>query len=172
MRTFFVTSVTFGRRTLFRDERLALLFIEKMNDDRHLGRYEIHEFVLMPDHLHLMVSPSPSVSLEKAAQFLKGGFSYLVKKRFEKNLEIWQPGFTFESVKSLVDYERCRSYIWQNPVRRGLVERAEDYECRRHRGNSKWTPIRFWRGLKPQFLSQRQIPPTEVGGFYPGESFS
>src|SRR5439155_8991727 len=71
-RTFFVTSVTSERTPIFRSERAAKLFIETLYGCRERGTFQLYEFVLMPDHLHLLLAPAPLVSLEKAMQFIKG----------------------------------------------------------------------------------------------------
>jgi putative transposase len=126
-RTFFVTAVTWSRRALFRSERMARLFLHLCEENRNKGRFLLHEFVLMPDHCHMLITPDFEVSLEKAVQFIKGGFSYRAKKELGSNLEIWQPSFTEHRVHDADDYLYHRSYIHQNPVRAGLVEKAEDY---------------------------------------------
>ena len=80
IRTFVVTSVTDGRRALLQSERMAKLLIDVMRENRRKGRFLIREFVIMPNHFHLLITPAEEVSLEKAIQFVKGGFSYRVKK--------------------------------------------------------------------------------------------
>ena len=53
VRTFFVTSVTWGRRTLFQTDRMAALFIDVLGHARE--HFLLHEWVLMPNHFHLLV---------------------------------------------------------------------------------------------------------------------
>jgi len=89
-RTFFVTTVTWGRRSLFQVERNAHLMLEIFRSDRQKQRYQLHAFVLMPDHLHLLLTPGPEISLEKSVQYIKGGFSF----RLKTAREVWQRGFT------------------------------------------------------------------------------
>ena len=67
------------------------------------------------------------VSLEKAVQLIKGGFSFRAKRELGSNLEIWQEGFTEHRVKGAEDFERHAIYIRDNPVRARLVERASEY---------------------------------------------
>jgi REP element-mobilizing transposase RayT len=55
--TFFVTSVTWHRRPIFRSERAAKLFIHTVYGYREHGTFELYEFVVMPDHFHLLLSP-------------------------------------------------------------------------------------------------------------------
>jgi putative transposase len=66
--------VTWGRRAIFHADPLARLFLEVLQDYRVQQRYLLHEFVLMPEHFHVLLTPAPMVSLEKAVQFIKGGF--------------------------------------------------------------------------------------------------
>ena len=42
----------------------------------------LDEFIIMPDHVHLLITPGRSCSLERAMQFIKGGYSYRVRKEF------------------------------------------------------------------------------------------
>src|SRR6516165_8912679 len=106
VRTFFVTAVTWQRPALFRAETMARLFLDTLASYRDQGRFLLHEFVLMPDHFHLLLTPAPEVSLEKALQLLKGGFSFRVKRELGSSAEIWQQGFTEHRVRSAEDYER------------------------------------------------------------------
>ena len=125
IRTFFVTSVTDGRRALLQSERMAKLLIDVMRENRRKGRFSIHEFVIMPNHFHLLITPAEAVSLEKAIQFIKGGFSYRVKKELDLNFEIWEKGPTNHRIRDTEDYGQHRDYIHQNPVKAKLVENPE-----------------------------------------------
>jgi putative transposase len=79
----------------------------------------------MPDHFHILITPS--IALERAVQFIKGGFSFRAKKELESNLEIWQLGFSDHRVRDLGDYQNHVGYIHRNPVGRKLVECANEY---------------------------------------------
>ena len=122
-RVFFVTSVTAKRQPFFRLEATARLLIETIAFYRDAGKYLLHEFVVMPDHLHLLLAPADEIALERAIQFIKGGFSFRLKSRWA----VWQDGFTNHRVRDLMDYEIHREYIRMNPVRARLVGRAEEY---------------------------------------------
>ncbi len=148
IRTFFVTAVAWERRAIFGPEKFAQLFVSVLNDNRKIGRFSLHEFVIMPDHAHLLLTPAKDVSLEKAVQFIKGGFSFRAKKELGSNLEIWQPGFTEHRVKNPDDYERHADYIRMNPVRAKLVTNAEEY--RYSSANATFSMDPAPPGLKPQ----------------------
>jgi putative transposase len=127
IRTFFVTGVTWQRRPLFLAEPMAHLFLDTLARYRDQGRFLIHEFVLMPDHFHLLLTPARDVSLEKALQLLKGGFSFRVKRELGSSAEIWQEGFAEHRVKNAEDFEHHAAYIRDNPVQAGLVENVVGY---------------------------------------------
>jgi putative transposase len=79
VRTFFVTSVAHARASILKKEEMSRLFVNVLQDNREKGRFLLHEFVVMPDHFHLIVTPAGDVSLEKAIQYIKGGFSFRAK---------------------------------------------------------------------------------------------
>ncbi len=119
-RTFFITSVTAQRRTLFQRDVTADLFVEVLLHYRSHGKYLLHEFVVMPDHFHVLITPSDEISLEKSVQFIKGGFSF----RLNSKLPVWQPSFTNHRIRDEEDFEGHREYIWMNPVASAIGEQT------------------------------------------------
>jgi putative transposase len=119
-----ITSSTWGRRDLFSREPWANLMIDTLYHYRGTA-YLLHEFVVMPDHVHVLFTPK--TTLEKAVQFIKGGFSYRAKKELGSNMEIWQKGFSDHRIRDASDYRIHQTYIQQNPVRKNLCARAEEY---------------------------------------------
>ncbi|MGC1374184.1 MAG: transposase, partial [Candidatus Sulfotelmatobacter sp.] len=92
---------------------------------RDKKNYLLHEFVLMPDHFHLLLSPT--LSLERSLQLIKGGFSYRAKKEVDYSGKIWQPSYYDRRVRGFEDYSNFKYYIRRNPVKRGLAETPEQY---------------------------------------------
>jgi putative transposase len=127
IRTFFVTSSTKDRRAIFQTERMARLLLDVLQENRKKKRFALHEFVIMPDHFHILVTPAENAPLEKAVQYIKGGFSFRAARQLDFKAEIWQASFKEHRVKDSADYERHRTYIRENPAARFLVERAELY---------------------------------------------
>jgi putative transposase len=119
-----VTTETWGRRSLFQAERWAKLLIDTIYHYRG-GAYLLHEFVIMPDHIHLLITPQ--TSLEKAVQFIKGGFSYRAKKDLSSSMEVWQRGFQDHRIRDANDYLTHVVYIHNNPVRKHFCERPQEF---------------------------------------------
>ncbi len=142
--TYFVTSETAERRMLFSNERWAKLFLDVLFHYRANG-YLLHEFVIMPEHFHATITPN--ASLEKAVQFIKGGFSFRAKKELQYKWEIWQRGFSDHRIRDMRDYEIHKRYIHQNPVKRRLVFEAKAYPYSSAAGTFELDEVPQW--LKP-----------------------
>jgi putative transposase len=126
-RTFFTTSATWERRPILQSHPLCDLLLEVIHENRAKQNFQIHEFVFMPDHVHLILTPAPLVPLEKAMQFVKGGFSHRAKKEMLFQGEIWQSGYHDHRIQDANDYANHVEYIHLNPVKAGRVEKPEDY---------------------------------------------
>ena len=145
-RTFFITSVTAQRRALFSRDATADLLVAVFLHYRGQGKYLLHDFVIMPDHFHALITPADAISLERAVQFIKGGFSF----RLKSSLPVWQASFTNHRIRDDEDFGRHREYIRSNPVRAGLVDKAEDYSY--SSATRKFELDSASPGLKPSFV--------------------
>jgi putative transposase len=144
-RTFFVTTKTSMARRLLQSERNASLLIDVLRSNVAAGRFQLHNFVIMPDHVHLLMTLPADVTVEKAMQFIKGGFSYRLTREFGFNGEVWQRGFSEVRVRDGQSFLQHRAYIVQNPVEAGLVNRADQWPyC------YSYLAKRTAQGLKPQ----------------------
>lgn len=126
-RTYFVSSATWERRELFRATQAAELLVQRILACRDRCAYLLHEFVVMPNHFHVLLTPAETTSLEKAVQLIKGGFSFEFQKRTGNRMEIWQVGFHDWTIRDDEDYGAKVRYIHLNPVEARLVERADDW---------------------------------------------
>jgi putative transposase len=77
--TYFVTANVLQKKSLFQVEKIANFFVEVLLGYRKQGKYHLHEFVVMPDHFHLIISPL-EITLERSMQFIKDGFSFRFKR--------------------------------------------------------------------------------------------
>jgi REP-associated tyrosine transposase len=142
-----VTTETWGRRALLRAEPWARLLLDALYHYRGTA-YLLHAFVVMPDHVHFLMTPL--TSLEKAVQFIKGGFSYRAKKELGSSMEVWQKGFTDHRIRDEEDCARHIAYIHQNPVRKHLSEVPGTYAYSSAHPGFELDEVP--QGLKPQNL--------------------
>ena len=138
-------------RALLQFERNATLFIEVLRSYVAAGKFKVHDFVVMPNHVHLLMTVEEDMSIEKAVQFVKGGFSYRLKKSADVQAKCGSGDFrmcgsrtvkafcgivnTLRKTRSKEDWRirprsfRIASHIWQRRKQQGLKPR-----------NFNWTP--------------------------------
>ena len=125
-RTFFVTSSIAAQRNLLQSERSARLFIDVLYHYRAQQKYMLHAFVAMPDHFHVLITVK-SISIERAVQFIKGGFAFRAGKELGFRAPVWERGFSEVRIYDAEHFARVRQYIVNNPMRRNMVKKPPDY---------------------------------------------
>lgn len=115
-----------GKR-LLQSERNAGLLIEILRSLVVEKQFELIDFVIMPDHLHAILTVHDHMTIEKAMQFIKGRFSRRLSLEFDYKGEVWQRGFTEEQILNRVSFQKHRAYIAQNPVKAGLSTSPEEF---------------------------------------------
>ena len=124
-------------------ETYARLFLKTLYHYRREGRYTLHAFVLMPDHVHLLLTPAHDVTIERAVQLIKGGYSHAVGTLIGRNSEVWQRGFTDHRIRDPQDFAHHRDYIHHNPVAGKIaIDPREFHYCSAFPGFSldPWPP--------------------------------
>jgi putative transposase len=106
---------------------MAELLIDVLRSYVRAGKFEIHDFVVMPNHLHILLTIPGTESLEKGMQLIKGGFSFCAKSELGFQGEIWQRGFSDVRIVNDASFQEHRVYIDNNPVKSGLASVPEEY---------------------------------------------
>lgn len=123
--TYFVTTKTWQNRAIFRVPETAQIVAEQIVHYRDEGAYKLHAFVVMPDHIHVLLTPGSATSIEKAMQYINGGSSHRLHAERAHRMTIWQAGFHDWTVRDEEDFASKVDYIQLNPVRAGLVDRPK-----------------------------------------------
>lgn len=149
----YITAVAKDRLTVFRTDTLKVISCDAPDEARRSGRFSIYAYVLMPDHLHAITDGNLKPS--EVLRYLKGIISRRVidhlkvhghnaslqKLRHETRerayrYSLWDHHSNVFSVTNEDVFMQKVNYIHQNPLRAGLVERAEDY---------RWSSVRWWK---------------------------
>ena len=126
-RIFFATTKTSMDKRLLQSERNATLLIDVLRSLVAEHRFKLHDFVVMPDHVLLLIEVANDMTIEKAMQLIKGRFSHRLSHEFGYKGEVWQRGFTEVQVMNKQSFEAHRGYIAENPVKAGLAASREEY---------------------------------------------
>ena len=112
-----------------RQPAIADMIVEAIHYNANiLGHYVLHAFVVMPNHVHLLATPS--IALPKLTKSLKG----ITGKRANAMLTMtgsrfWQEESYDHTVRNEREFEKIRNYIEENPVPAGLVKQPAEYRC-------------------------------------------
>jgi putative transposase len=102
--------------------------MEQITECQERKFYRLHAFVLMPNHLHMLITPGEEASIEKAVMMIKGGSSHRIKKELLYSSPIWMPGYHDRWIRNVDEYRIRKQYIEQNPVKARLSESPADYQ--------------------------------------------
>jgi putative transposase len=124
---YFATTDTWERHAVFINTDLARIVVEQIVSCRDRGFYRLHAFVLMPEHLHILLTPGDETSIERAMQMIKGGSSHRIGIEKPQAFVVWHRSFHDRWIREAEQFWQAKSYIEQNPVKARLVETAEQY---------------------------------------------
>ena len=136
--TYALTAVAYQRRRVFQQTSIAELFIATLFRYRDSGKFQLHAFVVMPDHVHVLLTPAPDQAIERCAQLIKGGFSFAVRKDYPG--EVWQEGYHAHRVVDADDLRNQTLYILNNPVRKRLESYPHIHTAAPYAGRLDPTP--------------------------------
>ena len=125
--TYFITAGTWCKMNLLQLQRMADLLCVTLFGYRAKNKFLVHAFVVMPNHVHLLISVPEGATLERSLQLIKGGFSREAGKLLRLPHPFWQNSFVDRRVRDGAEFERLVGYIDSNPVKAGLCSSAEDY---------------------------------------------
>jgi putative transposase len=106
------------QQNLFQRDEVATLMMATFQKYRDAGEYELHEYVVMPNHIHLLLSLNDQ-SLGRVIQFIKGGFSHALRQQGSAFGTVWQQRYYDRRVRDENEFAEVAEYIRQNPVRKG-----------------------------------------------------
>jgi putative transposase len=119
LQTYFVSFQTAQRTPFFQRERWAVLMLKCLAS--YQEQLHVHDFVIMEDHLHVLMTPD--VAVERAVQLIKGAFSFQARRAFEWRGDIWQPGFSDHRIRDAEDLRLHVAYIAKNVTSLAAVAR-------------------------------------------------
>jgi len=124
----FVTFSCYRRQALFCTPTTRDLFLETLERTRRQFSLRVYGYVVMPEHLHLLVSEPGSGTLADSLHFLKLSFAkQSISAEHVDNGHFWQRRYYERNIRSYSDFMEKLRYIHRNPVKRGLCEKPEDW---------------------------------------------
>jgi putative transposase len=133
---YFITSVVENHEPVFTNENCVRPLLRALNEYAKKCHVQIIAFVVLPDHLHLLICPkSQNRTISAFMKSVKGRSAIEINKVIGRKGRLWQHQFLDHIIRSNEDYRSHIEYIHYNPVKHGLCDKPEDY---------RWSSYRFY----------------------------
>jgi putative transposase len=165
----FLTFRCYHRQPKLRDAKSCTIFESALERARQQHGLQVYGYVLMPEHVHMLVSEPERDVLARAMQSLKQSVSRTLALRAAE--PFWQVRYYDFNVWSERKFVEKLRYIHRNPVTRGLVARPEDWpwSSYRHYANGEEGPVQIesqWTARRREragiFPTVRVRPPSQL----------
>jgi putative transposase len=120
----FVTFSCYHRRPLFQTDESKTIFETALERIRRRFDLRVYSYVVMPEHVHLLLSEPEQGLLSEALKSLKQGVS---RRLLGDGEHFWQRRYYDFNVRNAHQFSEKLRYIHRNPVKRGLCKRPEDW---------------------------------------------
>jgi putative transposase len=125
----FITTVVSMREPAFANQAYVEMLRETLRTTKQLHPFVMIAYVILPDHLHLLIRPTGASNFSQIMHSVKSYFShsYKAKMGIEGRLKFWQKRFHDHIIRDEADLEAHIHYIHYNPVKHGYVSHPEDW---------------------------------------------
>ena len=114
--TYAITISTYKQHRHFQKSANAELLIATLFRYKDQNKFQLHGFAIMPDHVHVLLTPAINQTTARCAQLIKGGYSFAV----HQGAEVWHIGYHDHRIRDFNDYTNQLAYIAANPIRKHL----------------------------------------------------
>lgn len=133
---FFITTLTYRTQKFFLNKNRAEVVIDYIYRAKERMINYLLAFVIMPEHLHLLIVPQNEYSISQIMLFIKKGSSRIIHIKEDTSGHLWSKRFFDKGIRSEQELLKTIEYIHNNPVKAGLVKEARDYLF--SSANSRW----------------------------------
>ncbi|SHO80950.1 Transposase and inactivated derivatives [hydrothermal vent metagenome] len=132
--SYYITIVTHKRNPILIDNIESLR--DSFRESKKYYIYNIDDIVILPDHIHMIITPKIATNYPKIVRAIKYNFSNRVileeeqsYSRYQRGLTpIWQKRYYEHTIRDEDDYLRCIKYMKNNPVKHNLVKNIKDWK--------------------------------------------
>jgi len=115
------------RQLIFRDASDYIVFLNWLRDGARQFKVAIHAYVLLSNHVHLLVTPSDETGLGRMMQWIGRYYVPYFNRKYERVGTLWQGRYKATVIESEKYFMTCSRYIELNPVRASIVAEPADY---------------------------------------------
>jgi len=132
--SYYLTIVTHRRNPILIDN--IDLLRESFRESKRYYQYHIDAIVVLPDHIHMIITPKVTTDYPKIVKAIKYNFSTRLdidevqsySRRKRKFKPIWQKRYYEHTIRDKNDYLRCLEYMQNNPTKHNLVNDSKEWK--------------------------------------------
>ena len=136
--SYYLTMVTHERNPILIDN-IGLLR-KSFADSKKRYAYTINAIVILPEHIHMIITPKNATDYPKIVRAIKYYFSVHCNEKYYAHLvqsysrnkrgskPIWQKRFYEHTIRNEKEYDACIEYIINNPVKHGYIKHINDWK--------------------------------------------
>ncbi|BFM13623.1 transposase [Simiduia litorea] len=132
-----------NRDACFFDERDYAFYLQQLQQSAKQFNVAVHAFVLMTNHVHLLVTPTTADGCSKMMQSLGRKYVRYINISYQRSGTLWEGQYKSTLVDSELYFLTVSRYIELNPVRAGMVEAPGDYPWSSFRANGMGKSIQL-----------------------------
>jgi len=121
VRAYHVTWATVDRKQALIDPHISIPVIQELQVEALDGKILVYAYCVMPDHIHLLISPQGGQNIVSFVQAYKSRTTQIYWRTGNRG-RLWQAGFYDRILREEQDVKEVARYILDNPVRKGLVD--------------------------------------------------
>jgi len=138
--TFHVVQRGHNRDATFLDQRDYVDYLALLRTGAHRFQTSIHAYVLMTNHVHLLLTSRLPDGVSRLLQYVAGRYSAHFNARYARTGSLWESRFHASPIDADHYCLACYRYIELNPVRAGIVRSPDAYRWSSYRVNSTGAP--------------------------------
>ena len=150
-------------RCFFRDRHFRR-YLEVLEESAARYSCDVHAFVLMPNHVHLLVSPAEPCAISWFMKRVAQDHAQHINRTCGRTGALWEGRYYASYVDCDTYLLRCYRYIELNPVRAGMVNHPAEYPWSSFRANALGYPVAFLRE-HPVYLSMDATPERRMRAY-------
>ena len=114
---YYVTSVTFKRRPIFKNHKASWFLIHTLGYHKFIYDYFLYAFVVMPDHFHAIIQPNGKYNISNIMHHVKGTFARKYNEFTGHKGHVWQKRFYDRIIRGPKHIRQTIAYTHNNPAR-------------------------------------------------------
>lgn len=126
-----------NKQPILKEEKDKIEFLKTLSKYKERFKFRLFGFVLMDNHVHLVIEAGPTISISRIMQSITLSYSQKFRHAYQYTGYVWQGRFKSNVIEDDSYILACLDYIHHNPVRANMVDYVEEYT---------WSSYRFYNG--------------------------